>query len=180
MCQYCGCQQPAAIDELTREHDAVVALIRDVTEQVAAGRIADVAATCRRISDLLGPHTVVEEEGLFPELESEFPDQIAALTREHRQVEHVLGEAASGVPADQSWPQRLQEVLLVLRQHTLKEQDGVFPAAVISLGADQWERVDAARASASSTPHPPRSSQESQHSNSRQHAGKELESRSSC
>ncbi len=155
MCQYCGCQQLTAIAELTREHDAVVALIRTVNEQVTAGRIADVAATCRRISDLLGPHSVVEEEGLFPELESEFPDQIAALTREHRQVERVLGEAAGGVPADRSWPKRLQEVLVMLRGHILKEQDGVFPAAIISLGSEQWQRVENARARASSLPHHP-------------------------
>jgi len=26
MCEYCGCQQISVIDELTREHEAVVAL----------------------------------------------------------------------------------------------------------------------------------------------------------
>jgi hypothetical protein len=38
VCEYCGCQQIAAIDELTREHDAVVAataLIRSRLEMTA-------------------------------------------------------------------------------------------------------------------------------------------------
>ena len=30
MCEYCGCQQIATIAELTREHDAVVALVGQI------------------------------------------------------------------------------------------------------------------------------------------------------
>ena len=37
-------------------------------------------------------------------------------------------------------------VLHLLREHILREQDGVFPAALIALDADQWERVEAVRA----------------------------------
>ena len=80
MCQYCGCQQIEVVDELTREHDAVVALIAEVREQLAAGRPA-AAATARRMSMVLGPHTKVEEHGLFPELVAEFPHHVEALRR---------------------------------------------------------------------------------------------------
>jgi hypothetical protein len=97
MCEYCGCLEIAAIGQLTREHDAVVALIRG---QLVAGRL---------------------------------------------QVERALAEADTGVPADPSWPNRLREVLFLLREHILKEQDGVFPAALASLDGDQWARVDAVR-----------------------------------
>ena len=33
-----------------------------------------------------------------------------------------------------------------LREHILREQDGVFPAALVSLDNDQWDALAAARA----------------------------------
>ncbi len=150
MCEYCGCQAVSAIAELTREHDHVVALIGEVrTAHAPAGgadaapRMADLA---RRISAILDPHTLVEEGGLFPALACDFPQQIAALVAEHRLVAAVLGEAASGTPADPTWPDRLMKTLDVLRDHILKEQDGVFPAALTSLRPEQWEVLEAIRA----------------------------------
>jgi len=47
---------------------------------------------------------------------------------------------------DRTWPDRLVGVLFLLRAHILKEQDGVFPAALAALDADQWERIEAVRA----------------------------------
>jgi hypothetical protein len=145
MCQNCGCLANTLIEQLTREHDAVLGLIRTVGEQTVAGDMRGVAATCRAISALLGPHMIVEEEGLFPELFREFPGRLDALTLEHRQVERVLEEAANGVPADLLWPERLRDALGVLRELILKEQDGVFPAAIISFDGDQWETVERVR-----------------------------------
>ena len=42
-------------------------------------------------------------------------------------------EAADGTPDDPTWPARLLAVLELLREHILKEQDGVFPAALTVL-----------------------------------------------
>ena len=145
MCEYCGCQQIAVIAELTSEHDAVVALISRVKTSIARERLDDVAASCRQISLLLAPHTRVEEQGLFPEMTDEFPDHIEVLRSEHREIEKILGEAGEGVPDDPSWPGRLLGGLHLLREHILKEQDGVFPAALAALDADQWERIEAVR-----------------------------------
>jgi len=146
MCEYCGCQQVATIAELYREHDDAVAIIGQVHSALAARRLEDVAEGCRRILAVLAPHTVVEEEGLFPEMAEEFPDHVHALRSEHREVEKVLGEASDAIPEDPTWPNRLVDVLYLLREHILKEQDGVFPAALIALDADQWERIEAVRA----------------------------------
>lgn len=88
-------------------------------------------------------------------MSDEFPEQIAALEDEHRRIEKVLGEAADGVPADPGWPSRLMEALALLREHILKEQDGVFPATLAILAPEQWDMVDAARTritDAASTP----------------------------
>ena len=146
MCEYCGCQQIAVIGELTREHDAVVTLIGQIQRSLVGQRLADVASDCQQISSILIAHTVVEEQGLFPEMVDEFPDHIEALRSEHRDIENVLSEAAGGVPDDPTWPDRLPHALFLLREHILKEQDGVFPAALAALDADQWERIEAVRA----------------------------------
>ena|SRR5680860_1053147 len=146
MCEYCGCQEIAVIGELTREHDTVVALISRVKSSIAGQQLEDAAASCRQISALLAPHTVVEEQGLFPEMADEFPDHIEVLRSEHREIEKILGEASEVVPDDPTWPGRLLGGLHLLREHILKEQDGVFPAALAALDADQWKRIEAVRA----------------------------------
>jgi hemerythrin-like domain-containing protein len=145
MCEYCGCQALTAIDDLTREHDLVVNLIGDVRTAVTAGDLPRTAAVARQIAAVLGPHTEVEEHGLFPALAVDFPDQVTALEAEHRHIEAVLAEAANATPTDPTWPDRLIGILDVLREHILKEQDGVFPAALASLRTDDWEAIDAIR-----------------------------------
>ena len=88
----------------------------------------------------------------FLEMTDEFPDHIQVLRSEHREIEKVLGEAAGGFPDDPTWPHRLLGVLHMLRDHILKEQDGVFPAALAALDADQWGRIEAVRAQVSLAP----------------------------
>ncbi|MFJ3820716.1 hemerythrin domain-containing protein [Streptomyces nodosus] len=145
MCEYCGCQALQAIDELTREHDRVVTLISRVRDAHAGGNVALMAEVAWEIAALLGPHTRVEEEGLFPALAADFPEQMAELESEHRRIEAVLAEADGSFLADPTWPQRLIETLALLRDHILKEQDGVFPAALAYLTIEQWEAVEAVR-----------------------------------
>src|SRR5690606_26139037 len=74
MCEYCGCQSLTAIDELTREHDEVVRLISHVRTAHRKGDTAGMARTARAVARVLGPHTRVEEHGLFPALAGDFPD----------------------------------------------------------------------------------------------------------
>jgi Hemerythrin HHE cation binding domain len=146
MCEYCGCQALTAIDDLTREHDHVVNLIGDIRTAVTAGDLPRTAELARRIAVVLGPHTAVEEQGLFPALAADFPDHIASLRGDHRRIDTVLTEAADSTPTDPGWPARLLDTLDVLRQHILKEQDGVFPAALTSLRTEDWDTIDALRA----------------------------------
>ena len=150
MCEYCGCQQIAVINELTREHDAVVAAIGETRTHVGNGDLAAAARSCLRIAAVLGPHTTVEEDGLFTFLTTDFPDHISVLRSEHRRVEAVLSECVNGVPRDPDWPTHLVSTLDLLREHILKEQDGVFPAALVALDPDQWERIEDLRVAAGS------------------------------
>jgi hypothetical protein len=79
---------------------------------------------------------------------------IDELTREHDLVVTLIGEArhagdaATTTPADPTWRDRLTTALDDLREHILKEQDGVFPTALANLGTDDWAAVDAVRARA--------------------------------
>ena len=148
MCEYCGCQALATIDELTREHDLVINLMGEARAAHADADTAWMAELAQRIAAVLGPHTEVEEQGLFPALAPDFPNHVASLTAEHRRVEAALSEAAAGTPADPAWPGRFAEALALLREHIFKEQDGVFPAALATLGAADWEAAEAVRSRA--------------------------------
>ena len=146
MCEYCGCQSVPAIHELTMEHDAVVNLIGEVTRRFRASDTAAAVDACRRISLILSSHTAVEELGLFPAMAGEFPEQVRLLRREHRVIEAVLVECADEVPTDPGWPDRVVQSLDLLREHILKEQDGVFPATLSVLDNEDWVRIDDIRA----------------------------------
>lgn len=153
MCEYCGCQALASIDQLTREHERVLALIGDVRVARRARDVTRQARLAGEIAAVLGPHTFVEEHGLFPALATDFPGHIAILEAEHRRIEVPLAEAVragadGGPPTDPGWPDRLAEALDLLRGHIFKEQDGVFPAALASLRTADWDAVDAARTAA--------------------------------
>ncbi|HKD97076.1 MAG TPA: hemerythrin domain-containing protein [Micromonosporaceae bacterium] len=152
MCEYCGCQALAAIAELTAEHDAVVAMIGEARAAVARAEPERAAAVARRIAAVLGPHTVVEEDGLFPALADDFPDHVDGLRDEHRRIGAVLDEATDATPSDPTWPERLLRALHLLRDHILKEQDGVFPAALAGLRPSDWDRVERVRLRAGSAP----------------------------
>jgi hemerythrin-like domain-containing protein len=140
MCEYCGCQAVTAIGDLTREHDHVVGLIGTARAGCAAADTARLAEVARQIARVLGPHTEVEEHGLFPCLVEDFPEQVAALEAEHRGIEEALRVAAGGDPGG------LLAALDILRDHILKEQDGVFPAALANLRTADWESIEAVRA----------------------------------
>lgn len=144
MCEYCGCQALDAIAILTAEHEEALNHIRTAERGLAAGTADIVVGASHALQVLLEAHTAVEEQALFPALAPEFPEQIAALHREHELVGAALEEAGRAAPAD-DFEHRLSHALRVLREHILKEQDGVFPAALSALSPAQWDRVDAVR-----------------------------------
>jgi len=146
VCDYCGCQDLDAIAELTAEHDVVVTLSGQVRRALLSGDLDLAADGARAVLAVLGPHTAVEEGALFPAMVEDFGDHVAGLVDEHRRIERVLAESAERTPSDPFWPRRLEQTLVMLREHIIKEQDGVFPAALATLSAAQWDQVDAARA----------------------------------
>lgn len=76
----------------------------------------------------------------------DFPDQIAALMDDHRHLDAVLAPAFDGSAAgDPDWPEQVEAAFVLLREHILREQDGVFPAALATLTAEQWDTLDGMR-----------------------------------
>jgi hemerythrin-like domain-containing protein len=168
VCEYCGCQAIEVIADLTAEHDRLRELSRDLSD---AARSADLRAA-RMLTDamraILGPHTAVEESGLFPALAGEFPEQIAVLSGEHRAVDAVLASLADDVPPS-DWAGRVLAALGQLFEHILKEQDGVFPAALGVLDGEEWERIEDLRAHVGSglTAHPEQHDHHHEHGSGR-------------
>jgi hemerythrin-like domain-containing protein len=145
MCEYCGCQDLVTIAELTAEHDVLVNLSGEARRALLAGDLDAAAQRTRAMAAVLAPHTAIEEEAIFPAMAVEFGEHVHGLLDEHRLVEAVLTESALGTPDDPAWPGRLEGALDVLREHILKEQDGLFPAALAALDPAQWDLVEAVR-----------------------------------
>jgi hemerythrin-like domain-containing protein len=144
VCEYCGCQDVDVIAQLTEEHDRLRSLARDLAGAADRNDLPAARVVAHRMRHVLVPHTRVEEDGLFPELAGEFGDQLAGLEREHVVIDGTLEELDRGTPGA-DWPHRTHAVLALLFDHILKEQDGVFPAALANLSPDGWERVGRVR-----------------------------------
>jgi hemerythrin-like domain-containing protein len=131
MCSYCGCRSITPIDRFSAEHDDII----NVTGELCrAARADDRDAATRAVDQLtalLGRHTADEERSLFVALRADpmFTDHIETLCSEHRAIESVLARVLDG---DLGWAATLERSL---RQHIDKEENGLFPAAVIALDA---------------------------------------------
>lgn len=145
MCEYCGCQQVDSIAELTAEHDAIRSVMERARAAVARDDLAEAKRCAQLMLEQLAPHTAVEERGLFPALAGEYPDHVARLEAEHRDIDGALGALASGA-CQEHWHDRTAAVLDELFEHILREQDGLFPAALATLRPEQWDEVAAVRA----------------------------------
>ena len=144
MCEYCGCQDIPAIAELTAEHDRLRELSRELVDACQACDLDAARGLAAQMLSVLWQHTAVEEDGLFPALASEFGDYLTTLETEHQRV-HAALENLFFVAPPAYWPEDTIAALDLLFEHILKEQDGLFPAALATLDAHGWDVVIAAR-----------------------------------
>ena len=140
MCSYCGCRSITVIAELTLEHEEVVNVLGHVVRAAAAGDAEGARGATTRLAGLLGPHTSREELGLFAALreEPELAAHVDVLCLEHTEIDALVERVASG---DLGSAPALEHLL---RRHIDKEENGLFPAAVIALDGPTWDRVVAA------------------------------------
>ena len=144
MCEYCGCRQVPPISELMDEHDALSVEGDELQRALSAGDRERAAALLRSLVGHLTDHVRKEEVGLFTAMREhgDFVDEVEALEQEHTDLDEAV---TSLDPDDPGFHERLAGVLAELGRHIERENLGIFPVSVVSLGARGWDRVDDAR-----------------------------------
>ena len=86
----------------------------------------------------LAAHWQGEETGLFRVMAREelFAEHIAPLIGEHRELAELLATVDIGKPEGQ---QAIRDRDVRPHEHISKEEDGLFPASLTSLGGDEWD-----------------------------------------
>lgn len=137
MCSYCGCRANTVIARYSAEHDDIVNAMGVLRRAASAGDPAGAGASARDLAGLLDPHTASEERSLFAELrlDAEFTEHVDGLCAEHREIDAALARVVDG---DLAAVGTLEHILC---RHIDKEENGLFPAAVIALDGAAWERV---------------------------------------
>ncbi|MGH3361092.1 MAG: hemerythrin domain-containing protein, partial [Nocardioides sp.] len=92
------------------------------------------------------PHVRREEQGVFAALrqQEEYVEEVELLEREHVDLDEAL---AALDPASPGFERDLTALLETLGEHVERENLGIFPVSVVTLGASGWALVEEARAS---------------------------------
>ena len=91
----------------------------------------------------LASHWQGEEDGLFTAMRRDelYSRYIATLVREHRELATLLQSVDMSDPNDQN---RVRQAVDDLHEHIAKEEDGLFPASLTTLGGEDWDAAMAA------------------------------------
>jgi hemerythrin-like domain-containing protein len=148
MCEYCGCRQIAPLAELMDEHLALLDVASDVEIALRHDDRPRVLETMHRLADLLDRHVRREEEGVFTALKEAGPahtDQAVLDELRELEEEHVDFHAriAALDPADPSFGETVPALFAHLSDHIDREDLGIFPVSVVTLGAHGWDTVAA-------------------------------------
>ncbi len=145
MCEHCGCRQVAPIAELMDEHTALLDEAYEVRKALGGGEPVRAMELLRTLVGHLDQHVRREETGIFPAMREtgEFLEEVDELEGEHRDLEAALERLDPHAP---DFAQRVTDLLHTLDLHVQRENLGVFPVAIVTLGADGWNTIDRAHA----------------------------------
>lgn len=137
MCSYCGCRSISLIGRWSDEHEELVNTSGAVLRALRTGDEAAARAAATRLRVMLDAHTGSEERSLFAELrlDPDFTEHVDALCAEHVDIHALLEEVAGG---DATLAEQFDDLL---RRHIDREENGLFPAAAVSLDGPAWERA---------------------------------------
>ncbi|MHB1066001.1 MAG: hemerythrin domain-containing protein [Candidatus Nanopelagicales bacterium] len=137
MCSYCGCRANPVIARYSAEHDEIVNAMGVLRRAASAGDRDGAGDAARDLAGLLDPHAASEERSLFAQLrlDAEFTEHVDGLCAEHREIDAALARVAEGSLA------AVGTLEHILRRHIDKEENGLFPAALIALDGPAWEQV---------------------------------------
>ena len=88
---------------------------------------------------LLAIHNKLEEEGLFEALmpDQEFGESLEKLRLEHGEIDGLVVRIISG---DVALSGQLE---ILLRNNISNEENGLFPAAAVTLAGSVWDQIEA-------------------------------------
>jgi hypothetical protein len=143
MCFYCGCREIPLLRDYIAEHERVTDLGADLSKALRRGDLPDDGRLMTAVAGELDTHWRGEEEGLFAAMHDDpaYREYIDNLIIEHRELRDLLATADLAAEADQL---RILAAMDDLYEHILREEDGLFPAALTALSGDQWEQAMAA------------------------------------
>jgi hemerythrin-like domain-containing protein len=143
MCEYCGCRQVEPIAELMDEHLHLLELVGDLRRAVLAGDTVRAHQLRQQLTDLLTVHTRREEAGVFAALraQGEYVDEVDALESEHVDLDQLFADLDLEGPGAVA---ALDRAAGDLTGHIDRENLGIFPVAVVTLGATGWGTVERA------------------------------------
>jgi len=143
MCEYCGCRQVEPIAELMDEHLHLLELVGDLCRAVLAGDTARAHQLRQKLADLLTAHTRREEAGVFAALreQGEYVDEVDVLESEHVDLDRLFADLDLEGPGAVA---ALDRAAADLTGHIDRENLGIFPVAVVTLGATGWGTVERA------------------------------------
>lgn len=137
MCSYCGCRTNTEIARYTREHEVILDTMGELRRASAAADTARMQEIVAILASQLEPHTLREERSLFAEMrkEEEFREHIDGLCAEHTSLDALVARIATGEHA------AVEVLYEALWRHIDKEENGLFPAAIIAIDGPTWERI---------------------------------------
>lgn len=143
MCEHCGCKQVPAVRALMDEHAELLDQASAVRARLRSGELVDVQRLTARLVDTLRDHVHREERGIFTALrdEGEFVAEVDALEAEHVDLDARI---VALEPESADYAGQLLQLFDRLAEHVEREELGVFPVAIVTLGATGWRLVDAA------------------------------------
>lgn len=149
MCEYCGCRGVPAIAELMDEHIALIDRGAEVRRALSAGNNTEAMSQLTQLVERLDQHVHREEAGIFRALrnEGEFVDEVQELEQEHRDFESTIRGLDVTSP---DFAATVTTMLDDLEVHVEREDLGVFPVSVTTLGARGWKMIDEAHSAAPS------------------------------
>ncbi len=146
MCEYCGCRQIPPLAELMDEHFALLDIGAVLDLALRHGDHARVTEALTLLARRLETHVTREEEGVFTAMRAigEFVGEIDDLEQEHIDFAADLTELIALDPRDPEMAGRAAAMVAHLSEHIDRENLGIFPVSVVSLGKTGWDTVAAA------------------------------------
>jgi len=138
MCHYCGCRAMPLLRDYVAEHERAINDGGNAVRALDRGEYDRAGQLLAAMADELRSHWRGEENGLFAVMGKDdlYAEHIAPLVREHRELDELLKSVDVSDSDDRD---RVRKAVLDLRGHIAKEEDGLFPASLTALDADEWD-----------------------------------------